>query len=167
MVNKSRFSQLATKQSTYNVDFKTFGVKINSFIYTYERFYWSDKSGGFMTYIRSYMPHRRRTDLEANAHNIQYLVMECTIRKSKWIESTMYKLPNIKNIHFISSAVPPGFFGMTLATYHKKDLVESLYRLFLKVKRSKLCHFCTLEHFLKKWSVTFSLFWHEPSQGWQ
>ena len=37
---------------------------------------------------------------------------------------------------------------------------------FLKVKRSKLCPFSTLEHFLKNWSVTFSLFWHEPSQGW-
>ena len=33
------------------------------------------------------------------------------------------------------------------------------------VERLKLCPFCTLDHFLKNWSVTFSLFWHEPSQG--
>ena len=26
-----------------------------------------------------------------------------------------------------------------------------------------MCPFCTLDNFLKNWSVTFSLFWHEPS----
>ena len=46
---------------------------------------------------------------------------------------------------------------MTLTTYHMKDLAESLERAFLKVERSKLCPFCTLEHFLKNRSVAFSL----------
>ena len=43
---------------------------------------------------------------------------------------------------------------MTLTAYHKKDLVDSLYRSFF-----------SFGQFLKNCSVTFSLFWHEPSHG--
>ena len=48
---------------------------------------------------------------------------------------------------------------MTLTTYHKNDLVESLLRVIFKGQN--LCPFSTLDNFLKNWSVTFSLFWHD------
>ena len=56
------------------------------------------------------------------------------------------------------------FFRMPLITYHKEGFGWIALRVIFKGQN--LCPFSTLDNFLKNWSVTFSLFWHEPSQGW-
>jgi len=59
------------------------------------------RSGGLMAYVRNDIPHRRRTDLESNGLKIQLLILECIIRKHKWLIITCYKLPSIKHEHFV------------------------------------------------------------------
>ena len=49
-----------------------------------------------------------------------------------------------------------------ITTYLTEDLVKSLWFVF---EGQNFAFFGTLDDlFLKKWSVTFSLYWHEPSQ---
>ena len=105
---------------------------------------------------------------------------------------TFYAISNISRKKFweykqniFSSAVPPGSGAFQMSTRPSVSASASASTLrggrahiirriwlnrskgsFLKVKRSKWCPFGTLEHFLKNWSVTFSLFWHGSCQGW-
>ena len=58
-------------------------------------------SGGLAAYIRNDIPHRRRVDLESCEYDVQTLVIECLVRKEKWIVVACYKLPRIKNYQFV------------------------------------------------------------------
>ena len=53
------------------------------------------KGGGIICYVRSDIPHRRREELEFEEQNsgIQSLVLECSIKKIKWLLLTVYKPP--------------------------------------------------------------------------
>ena len=58
--------------------------------------------GGIITYIRSDLPHRRRTDLELNyASAFELVVREVQFyKKEKWFICSCYKLPCIKDSVF-------------------------------------------------------------------
>ena len=60
--------------------------------------------GGIVTYIRSYLPHRRRTDIESNGNGIETIVFEVQLHeKEKWFICSCYKPPHTKNSVFESN----------------------------------------------------------------
>ena len=57
-----------------------------------------------MTYIRSDLPHRRRTDIESNGNGIETIVLEVKLHgKEKWFICSCYKPPHTKNSVFESN----------------------------------------------------------------
>ena len=53
----------------------------------------TDKSGGLLVYVRSYLPLRQLTKHKISS-NIQALVFEINLRKEKWFFLSMYKPPS-------------------------------------------------------------------------
>ena len=57
-----------------------------------------------MTYIRSDLPHMRRTDIESNGDGIETIVLEVQLHeKEKWFICSCYKSPHTKNSEFESN----------------------------------------------------------------
>ena len=56
---------------------------------------------GLMVYIRSDIPHTRRTEFEGDCQSVQILSFDIIFRKEKWILVFIYKPPPIKNHVFI------------------------------------------------------------------
>ena len=53
--------------------------------------------GGIVTYIRSDLPHRRRTDIESNGNGIETIVLEVQLHeKEKWFICSCYKPSHTK-----------------------------------------------------------------------
>ena len=57
-----------------------------------------------MLYVRSNIPHRRRTDLEPepiNSHGTELMIIEAQLYKTeKWFIIVIYKPPKVNNKHF-------------------------------------------------------------------
>ncbi len=71
-----------------------------NFAMTDYKLYRNDKntrSGGLMLYIRGDLPHRRREDLEFDREGIQTIVIECIIKRRKWLIMLIYKPPKVAN----------------------------------------------------------------------
>ena len=96
LIDMLAISETKLDDSFTNQQFVCTGFNIHRYDYT-------GRSGGIMVFIRNDIPHRRRTDLECSMHGTESLVMECIVRKQKWIVITCYKSPSIKHEHFVES----------------------------------------------------------------
>ena len=62
----------------------------------------TDKSGGLLVYVRSYLPLRQLTKHEISS-DIQALVFEINLRKEKWFFLSIYKPPSQNCQYFLDS----------------------------------------------------------------
>ena len=62
----------------------------------------TDKSGGLLVYVRSYLPLRQLTKHEISS-DMQALVFEINLRKEKWFFLSIYKPPSQSCQYFLDS----------------------------------------------------------------
>ena len=62
----------------------------------------TEKSGGLLVYVRSYLPLRRLTEHKISS-NIQALVFEINLSREKWFFLSIYKPPSQNCQYFLNS----------------------------------------------------------------